>query len=194
MNEGCARDTMNLQKVYFQSISINETLHGQRALRSFSFTHQETSSSLDGRCHGFLDTTTTFTLDLEAILSHRRQRRVTCSQSRINDKSSKFVFYILLFHDSHESHDDRARKVIQLTKMYPNFHGILCLAGLLVVPRPRTSAKAALGKNKRHGTLTVRRAWSRSLFPGLKDIPSATPSNTSGREELMLAVTLTSWS
>ena len=48
----------------------------------------------------------------------------------------------MLFHGSHESHD-RARKVIQLPKMYPKFHGILCLAGLLVVPRPRTSVGGA---------------------------------------------------
>ena len=32
----------------------------------------------------------------------------------------------MLFHNSHESHD-RARKVIQLTKMYPKFHGIVWL-------------------------------------------------------------------
>ena len=73
--------------------------------------HAPEDLQLTRRCHGFLDTATTFTLDLEAISSHRRQRRITCSESRINDKSSKFVFYILLFHDSHESHD-RARKVI----------------------------------------------------------------------------------
>ena len=156
--------------------------------------HAPEDLQLTRRCHGFLDTATTFTLDLEAISSHRRQARITRTESRIKDYVVvEFGFYILLFHDSHESHD-RARKAIQLTKMFPKFHGILCLAGLLVVPRLRTSVKAALGKNKRHGTLTVRRAWSRSLFPGLKEIPSATPSNTSGREELMLAVTLTSWS
>ena len=190
MNEGCERDTMYVS-ILSKHFSKRNSAWPESTTVILIYAPEDLQ--LTRRCHGFLDTATTFTLDLEAFSSHRRQRRITCSESRINDKSPKFVFYILLFHDSHESHD-RARKVVQLTKMYPKFHGILCLAGLLVVPRPRTSVKAALGKNKRHGTLTVRRAWSRSLFPGLKDIPSATPSNTSGREELMLAVTLTSWS
>ena len=138
------RDTMNL---YFQSISLNETLYGQRALRSFSFTHQKTSSSLD--------VVMAFSIQRrlhlgpgEAISSNRRQRRITCTESRINDYVVVEIrfFFNLLFHGSHESHD-RARKVVQLTKMYPKFHGIPCLAGLLVVPRPRTSVKAAIGKN-----------------------------------------------